>query len=148
MRAWVVGLLAAVLLVVAAGFAVIAAVVSSSDQTAIVDLEVGDCFDLPSEVGNALTIEQVEMIDCDEPHLAEVVATGELNTGGDPYPADDELFARVEQACRATDVVASDSFGLLPIAPTPELWESFDGRFLCVAIPFGGEPVSASIVAG
>ena len=145
MRSWVVGLIAAVLLVVMAGVGVIA-VISSGDETAIVDLAVGDCFDLPDDVDSE--IRAVALIDCSDPHLAEVVTAGELNSGDEPYPSDDELFERVEQACRAAEVVDSAAFGLLPVAPTPDLWESFDGRFLCIAIPFGGEPVTGSIVAG
>ena len=145
MRSWVVGLVAAVLLVVIAGVGVIA-VISSSDETAIVDLMVGDCFDLPDDVDSE--IQTVTLIDCSDPHLAEVVTAGEMNPGDEPYPSDDELFGRVEQACRVAEVVDSDAFGLLPIAPTAELWESFDGRFLCIAIPFGGELVTGSIVAG
>lgn len=147
MRVWVAGLIGVAVLVVVAGVGVIALVVSSGSETAIVDLDVGDCFHLPDDDGGD-QIQTVDVVDCAEPHLAEVVSDGALNSGDDPYPPDDKLFARVEQACRAADVVDSDAFGLLPIAPTPEVWESFDGRFLCVAIPFGGEPMTGSIVAG
>ena len=93
-------------------------------------------------------LDSVDTVDCDTPHLAEVVFAGSLNDGDEPYPPDDELFATVERLCRAADVVQSDAFGLLPIAPTPALWESFDGRFLCVAVPFGGEPVTGSARSG
>jgi len=147
MRGWVLGVMAAVVLVIALGVGIIVVITAGGD-TAIVDLEVGDCFDLPDDAGDDGELRSVAVVDCAEPHLAEVVAAGDLNTGDDPYPEDDELFARVEQACRAAEVVESDEFGLLPIAPTPELWASFDGRFLCVAIPFGGDPVTGSIVAG
>lgn len=151
MRGWVVGLVAAVAIVVVAAVGVIA-VITSDDQVAIVDLDVGDCFDLPDEADDEADddgeLRSVPLVDCAEPHLAEVVAAGELNTGNDPYPSDEELFARVDDACRAAEVVDSGAFGLLPIAPTLELWESFDGRYLCVAIPFGGDPVTGSIVAG
>jgi hypothetical protein len=142
-----VGLLVVVLLVIAAGVGAIAIVVSSGDDTPVVELEVGDCFDLPDDVAGDV-LGSVDTVDCSEPHLAEVVANGALNAGGDaPYPTDDELFDLVERACRAADAVGSDDFGLLPIAPTPELWASFEGRFLCVAIPFGGDPVTGSIIA-
>jgi hypothetical protein len=146
MRGWVFGVIAAVAFVVVIGVGVIVAI-TSGDDTAIVDLEVGDCFDLPDEAAGG-EIRSVPLVDCAQPHLAEVVATGELNADDDPYPDDEELFARVDEACRAAEVVESDAFGLLPIAPTRELWESFDGRFLCVAIPFGGDPVTGSIAAG
>ena len=148
MRGWMVGLIAAVLVVLAAGVAIVVALTSSDDGTAIVDLEAGDCFDLPDDATEADELVTVDVIDCATPHLAEVVSIGSLDTDGSPYPADDELFARVEAACRTERVVESDAFGLLPIAPTPELWDSFDGWFVCVAIPYGGVPVTGSIVTG
>ena len=148
MRGWIVGLVSAVLLVVAVGVAIVVALSASGDDTAIVDLAVGDCFDLPDDDAGDDELRTVEVVDCASPHLAEVVSDGVLNTDDAPYPADDELFDLVERSCRAANVVESDAFGLLPIAPTPELWASFEGRFLCVAIPFGGDPVTGSIVGG
>ena len=148
MRGWMVGLIAAVLVVLAAAVAIVAALTAGDGGTAIVDLEAGDCFDLPDDVADADELRMVDVIDCATPHLAEVVSVGALNTDGSPYPADDELFDLVEAACRGAGVVESDAFGLLPSAPTPDLWDSFDGRFVCVAIPFGGAPVTGSIVAG
>lgn len=147
MRGWGVALVVATSLVVIVSLAVVV-VISGDDTTAIVDLDVGDCFDLPDDEDDDGVLESVETVDCSEPHLAEVVADGNLNTDDAEYPSDDELFAVVDGACRAAEVVESDEFGLLPIAPTVELWESFEGRYLCVAIPFGGEPVTGSIVAG
>ena len=144
MRGWMIGLLAVAIGVFGLGVAAIAAFSGSSADTSIVELEVGACFDLPDDATADGNIDAVETVDCDTPHLAEVVFVGSLNDGDEPYPSDDELFARVEAACRSTVVVESDAFGLLPIAPTLELWESFDGRFLCVAIPYGGEPVTGS----
>ncbi|MFW2334662.1 hypothetical protein [Ilumatobacter sp.] len=147
MRGWVAAVVAVALAVVVLGVAVIAVVAGSGGSTPLVELEVGDCFDLPAD-GSDDTVAEVDLIDCEEPHLAEVVFVGSLNEGDDPYPPDDELFAAVELACRRADVVASDAYGLLPIAPTPELWASFDGRFLCVAVPFGGQPVTGSARSG
>lgn len=148
MRGWMVGLIAAVLVALAIGVAIVAALTTSGDGTALVDLDAGDCFDVSDDNAEADDIVAVDVIDCATPHLAEVVSVGELGTDGAPYPADDELFAMVEAACRAERVVESDAFGLLPIAPTPDLWASFDGWFVCVAIPYGGVPVTGSIVAG
>ncbi len=147
MRGWMVGLVGAALLVVIGGVAVVVALTASDDGTPIVELEVGDCFDLPDDVADE-ELRSVDLVDCATPHLAEVVSDGLLDTDDTPYPDDDELFTMVEQECRAAGVVESEAFGLLPIAPSPELWASFDGRFLCVAIPFGGVPVTGSLVSG
>ena len=143
----VVGLIAVVVSALGIGVAAIAVITSSGDDTSIVDLEVGDCFDLP-EGDDDGTLEAVDTVDCAAPHLAEVVFVGSLNTDDQPYPPDVELFAAVERACRRAGVVDSQAFGLLPIAPTPELWASFEGRFLCVATPFGGDPVTGSARSG
>jgi hypothetical protein len=148
MRGWVAALLAVVGVVIVVGVGAIALFMSSGDDTAIVDLEVGDCFDLPNGSTDDGVLESVTTVDCSTPHLAEVVLVGGLNSEGREYPSDSELFAEVERACRAAEFANSDAFGLLPVAPTPELWASFDGRFLCVAIPFGGQPVTGSAVSG
>lgn len=148
MRGRLVLLTVVALAVFLAGVGAIAVVLSSGGGTAIVDLDVGDCFDLAADATADGIVDAVDTVDCSTPHLAEVVFRGELNSGDDPYPSDDELFARVDQVCREAQVVDSGVYGLLPIAPTLELWESFEGRFLCVAIPFGGTPVTGSARSG
>jgi len=143
MRGWMVGLAALVGLVVVSSLMVIAVVSSAEGGTPLVDLGVGDCFDLPDDVSDG-SIDGVDVVDCSEPNDAEVVFVGELNEGGDPYPSDEELFVVADRACRQAPVVVSPDFGLLPVAPTVQVWESFDGRLLCVAVPFGGQPVTGS----
>ena len=145
MRGWLGGLAALVMLIVVSSLVVIAVVSSAGGDTPHVDLEVGDCFDLPDEASTG-SVDEVDVVDCDEPHEAEVVFVGELREGDEPYPSDEELFVLADRACRQTPVVVSSDFGLLPIAPTVELWESFEGRFLCVAVPFGGGRVTGSAV--
>lgn len=148
MRGWMAALGVVVLAVVIVGIGTIAFLLSSGGGTAIIDLDVGDCFDLPDDAADDGTLDTVDTVDCATPHLAEIVFRGELNGGDDPYPSDDELFARVDRLCVEAQVIDAEVYGLLPIAPTIELWESFDGRFLCVAIPFGGGPVTGSALVG
>lgn len=149
MRVWVAGLVAAVLAVLGLSIAVVVAV-SGSDRVAIVDLAVGDCFDL-SDTGadDVGVIETVSTVSCDEPHLAEVVSAGQLEATDDgAYPSDDGVFAAVDRRCRADQPELDVSaFGLLPVAPTEQRWERDDRGYLCVAIPFGGEPVVGSATA-
>ena len=143
MRGWIVGLVAAVIGVLAVGVLVVVGVTVSDSSTALVDLEPGDCFALPDSVETG-SLESVATVECDEPHDAEVVAVGALGSEDREYPADDALFAEVEALCRDVELVEPERFGLLPVAPTERLWESFDGRYVCVAIPFGGEPTTGS----
>ncbi len=147
MRGWAIGLLAVVLLVVAGAAAIIGLAVGGSSATPIVDLEVGDCFDLPDET-EMERFETVDLIDCDQPHQVEVVLTGELNPDGDlPYPDDDELFASSGQRCN-TVTLPVEGFGLVPLAPTADTWEGASGRFACLALQIGGEPSEGSLTAG
>ena len=148
MRSWAVGLVVAVLGMVAVAIALIAviAVVGRSDATSIVDLEVGDCFDLPDDAADRIDL--VDVVPCDDLHEVEVVLVGELNPDGDAeYPADDELFALADERCRLADV-DRDRFGLVPFAPTEDTWNGAAGRFACLALPFGGGSITGSIVDG
>ena len=145
MRGWVIGLLCAV-----AGVGALAAlliVLATSADTTVLELDVRDCFMIDLEAGSA-DIDTVDLLDCDNPHDAEVVFVGTLNPGTDrPYPSDAEMFADIDRACSVVGDDLIEDFGLLPIAPNETSWEPFQGRFVCVAIPFGGEPVTGSLVA-
>lgn len=147
MPRWAWGLLAAV----AAALAVLAAMVAvfalaGPDTTSIHDLRQGDCFDLPID-GDDVRIESVDVSDCSEPHEAQVVLVGELNPDRDlPYPSNDELFAEIDRRCATLPDEITDTFGLLPVAPDEASWEPFAGRFLCVAIPYGGGTTVGSLV--
>lgn len=148
MRAWIVGLIAAAL--VAIGVAVAALVLlRPGDATIVLDLDAGDCFQVPDDIAEA-TISKVDTIDCTKPHEAEVFASGELDPGRDqPYPGDEQqLFARVDRQCAAvladhSDLV--DRFGVLPVVADERSWDSYRGRYVCVAIPYGGGTTQGSL---
>ncbi len=148
-KGWVVGLLATVLLATAVAVLSIL-VVTSDDDTLVLDLAAGDCFELPDELAES-TITNVETVDCDQPHEAEVFATGLRNPDRDlPYPDEDELFRVVDARCAAVLAElpgASERFGVLPVIPNESSWDPFRGRFVCVAIPYGGGTVTGSIGA-
>jgi hypothetical protein len=147
MRGWPLALVATVGVVAAVAVAAIV-LVAGSGGTSVFDLEVGDCFDLPVG-GDEVDVDTVDLIECDEPHEAEVVAVGRLNRELDrPYPDDDQLFAEVDRGCAAAAGPLDDRFGIVPIAPNEASWEPFEGGFVCVAVPFGGGPVTGSIGAG
>lgn len=139
------GALAAGVLAVAA-VATLAMIVwlgASSDQVDVTDLEVGQCFDLTVDDdadGDAANVDLVDVVSCDEPHTAQAVLVGELNPGRDlPYPDDDELFARADARC--ADVPFDPRFAVVSVVPTESTWIGRSGRFVCVAVPFGLEPV-------
>ena len=113
--------------------------------TSVLDLEPGDCFVLPID-GDDLSVDSVDLVDCDEPHRAEAVLVGSLNPDRDrEYPDDDALFDEVDERCALVVREISPEFGMLPVAPNEASWEPLGGRFVCVAIPFGGGQVTGSI---
>lgn len=136
---------------VIAAVLVIATVLSLSNDTSWTDLDTGECFDLAGAIadaeGDLAAVSTVDTVGCDDPHDAEVVAAGELDPGGDrAYPADDELFAEIDQACATLvpDVVDPNRYGIVPIAPDERTWNDRGGRFVCVAVVMGGGTVSGS----
>ena len=148
---WMFGLLAVVAtILVAAAVALIVAAGSSS--TALADLELGDCFDLPvldpAATGEDVEVVQgVDVISCDELHQAEVVLVGELNPDAElEYPTDDILFEMVDQRCVTVADLVPRGFALLPIAPIEATWDRFGGRFQCVAVPIGGAETVGALV--
>ena len=148
MRTWIVGLTAVSLVTIA--LAVVALVLlRPGADTIVLDLDAGDCFHVPADIAQA-TISEVDTIDCTKPHEAEVFATGELDPGRDqPYPGDEQqLFARVDRLCAAALVghaALVDRFGVLPVVADERSWESYRGRYVCVAIPYGGGTTQGSL---
>ena len=149
MRGWIVALMAASL--VAIGLAVAAVVLlSPGDDTLVLDLDAGDCFEVPDDITDA-TIAEVDTIDCTKPHEAEVFATGELDPGSRPA-----LSRPTNSNCsRASTGSAQplladhpdlvERFGVLPVVADEQSWNSYRGRYVCVAIPYGGGTTQGSL---
>ena len=148
MRAWIAGLIAVVLVAIAAAVAALV-LLRPGDTTIVLDLDAGSCFQVPDDITEA-TISKVDTIDCTKPHEAEVFATGELDPGRDqPFPCDEQqLFARVDRQCAAVLADHSDlvnRFGVLPVVADERSWDSYRGRYVCVAIPYGGGTTQGSL---
>lgn len=144
-RGWA---LAIVLLAVGA-FAVagLAIVLVQGNEEIVVELDPGDCFDLPDEIDDEIRV--VDTVDCDDPHEAEVVAASELNAERDlDYPGDEIAVSTAQQRCDAE--LAGESalladFGIVPVVSNQEAWEALEGRYVCVAIPYGGGTTVGSL---
>lgn len=129
----------------------VALILSRQGGDYIFDLEVGQCFDEPTawSTGEGADVVTVDVVDCDDLHDAEVVGVGLLNAdGSSEYPPDDELFASIDDRCAQIEGLPADRFGFLPVAPSVATWQTLDGRYLCVAIPYGGEPTAGRISGG
>lgn len=128
--------------------AVIVLTVAGGNQVLVLDLDVGDCVDLPLEPGDEL-LDLVDPVPCADPHEAEVVAVGELNPDRDrELPADPALFDLVDVRCAvATEGQAYlADFGIVPVAPNEPAWTGKQGRFVCLAIPYGGGRTTGSVL--
>lgn len=151
MRTFLVAVVCAALVVGGTATVIGVVLTMSGSETSIFELEPGECFDLPefgddgSRPAEWLVVEQ---IDCADPHTVEVVVTGLLNADqARTRPSDEDLFAEVDGRCAAAHVAADAlGFGVLPIVPNAAAWEPRGGPYLCVAIPYGGEPRPGSIV--
>jgi hypothetical protein len=115
----------------------------------IVDVRVGDCFDL----NDGLDVEEVgeiRAIPCDESHSFEAYAVTDLPAG--PYPARSTLDAEIDAACLPSfeayvgrDYETSELY-VTTFEPTPEGWDEGDRGILCVISTFNAEtPLTGSI---
>ncbi len=148
---WMWGVVGLVVVVVAVAVVALSLALGQS-STAVSELELGDCFDLttlsPGVADQAVeTVERVDLIDCEEAHLTQVVLVGELNPDGDlDYPSDTVLFEQIDRRCVEASSLVGDQFGLLPVAPTEISWNRVGGRFHCLAVPFGGRAWTGTLL--
>ncbi|MDK1291936.1 MAG: septum formation family protein [Actinomycetota bacterium] len=100
----------------------------------VLKLDVGTCFDDPETFDQ---VEDVPIVDCDEPHDNEVIANVEL-TGGD-YPGQDQVENRATQICydNFSDYVGisyeESIYDIGWLFPTEETWDAGDREVICFA---------------
>lgn len=148
---WIAGFVALIALAaigIGAVLAVVAAIVRGDDTPAL-SLEVGQCldFELPATDPD---ISSVPVVDCAEPHTAEVFHVGVLDPDGDrAYPPDDEtLFRVVVSSCVQSPgggrpgpfeefvgiPFANTELLVFPIAPDADAWGPTNGRYICLLV--------------
>jgi hypothetical protein len=126
----IVGLLAGGTLITLAATGVL-----DDGETAVFDLEVGDCVNFPFNPDSERIVEvrSVDVVDCDEDHEAEVIRRGELNPNEDrEYPSNDDLFAESYDGCGR-----DDDTNLFAIAPNEDSWDDEGGPFVCFELSDG-----------
>lgn len=110
--------------------------------------DIGDCI---TDSVSGQSISSFEVVDCDEPHTAELIHKFDLPDG--EFPDQAEAEAAVEEECLGdvfedyvgTPYEESEIF-LFPVTPTQETWEQADDReVLCFAGLAGGAELSESI---
>lgn len=115
----------------------------------IVDVQVGDCFDL-NDASDIEEVGEIRAIPCDEPHTFEAYFLRDLPAGS--YPSRSVLDAETEAACLPSfepyvgrDYETSELY-VTSFEPTPEGWDEGDHSILCVLSTFNGEtPLTGSV---
>lgn len=96
--------------------------------------------------------EEAVLVQCTEPHNAQLVATEEYPEDAD-FPGRDQLGLRAEAACASAsedidpDVVTVDlQVTLLRATPTAETWADGDRRVDCFAVVEDGDTIAQSLL--
>ena len=117
----------------------------ADDPRNIFAIEVGDCFEVTAK-------SEVEVVDCDDPHLGEAIFIFESSEGPDAdYPGLDELSAEATPVCEdqldtfiqeKVDAGEEASFVLDIIFPDEDEWvDQGSRRLVCRGRPGNGHPV-------
>ncbi|NNC74877.1 MAG: hypothetical protein HKN93_05125 [Acidimicrobiia bacterium] len=117
-------------------------------STSVDNLTVGDCFNEPS----ANEFDAVDVIDCDDEHDYEVLATVAL-PGGD-YPGDFEVTIEAFERCEAlfeqyvgVSFDASEVY-IAPFVPAEASWEDGQQEALCGLYLLAGDQESVAKTTG
>jgi molecular chaperone DnaK len=135
-----------VLVLIVAVLATLAITAQSSEETSVADIEVGQCFN-----GDA---NDLDVVDCAEPHAAELFAVAPAADASVPYPGADQARTDGGNACALqlvayyggeTGVAAANGLELSPIAPSQEQWDAGDTETYCLAVDADGGSLQGSI---
>ena len=117
-------------------------------QGNVFSLEVGDCFDDPTDIGEQVS--DVTIVDCDSRHDNEVYASFDI--AGAEYPGPEEVFELARVGCveRFEDYVGVDldssRLAATFLAPTEQSWNNSDDReVICYLLDRGGLKLESSM---
>jgi hypothetical protein len=122
-------------------------------EVSVFEVGVGDCFDTTEvDTGDGLVVTTVLLVECDEPHRAEVFAIETIDA--DP----DEVFPGAEARDQTAQELCEPGFAeyvgvpleeselvLLWLAPTEESWADGDREVACAVAAPGDEPLTESV---
>lgn len=111
------------------------AATASPSMVSAFDLQVGDCFN----TADISTVDKVEVVDCEVPHVYEVFGLSDYEGEGDAFPGEDGLSAAADEACRPAfeDYVGitydeSTDWNGTFVNPSEETWAEGDREIICV----------------
>ncbi len=120
-----------------------------SDKGNVFSLEEGSCFQDPA----TLEVSEVETVDCEEPHFAEVFHSEDIDSEGDDFPGDAVISQQVSETCQGSAFeeftgvpYEQDSvFDVFALSPTEETWDAGDREITCSVVSLTpGEQLTGS----
>jgi len=129
-----------------------AVVINMVGGKAVTDLQVGDCFDVPTLASESDTVDTVQHHPCTQSHTGEVFFVGDFTGGTDAYPAvsDFDAFARntcgpVFQTYVGTDLDSSPDLSIGYFYPLEDGWSSGQRSVTCYAEQTDESPMTSSV---
>jgi hypothetical protein len=112
------------------------------------DLQVGDCFDVPTTA--AQEVKDVQHHPCTESHTAEVILVRDFE--GDTFPTDAQVESFISTHClpafaayTGRDYDGATELDIGWFSPTQEGWKSGDHEVTCHIMRADGGPMTASV---
>jgi hypothetical protein len=108
--------------------------------------ELGVCYDVGADLGH---FGALPTVDCDEPHVGEVIGVMELPEGD--YPGADALDIEGEAFCLSAFAeyvgidYAESSLYMTAFWPTGATWSAGDRQIVCVTVSPTGAPLVGSV---
>ncbi len=120
-----------------------------SDEGNVFSLEEGTCFQEPE---NTSEVAEVETVDCDDRHFAEVFHVQEVEADGDDFPGDSVIAEQATEAClgeafedfTGVPFENDSAFGAFPLSPSEGSWDDGDREIVCSVISLQGEQLTGS----
>jgi hypothetical protein len=119
-----------------------------ANTTSALNLKVGQCVALPDE--SETEVFRFDDQQCDEPHDAEVFATGDLGGGDDPYPGIDRVNKTIQDLCvpelidYASDSADLSEFAIFTVYPQEKDW-SINQHYACLVVKADGSTSTGSL---
>jgi Septum formation len=116
------------------------------------DLQVGDCFDVPTLASESDTVENVQHHPCNQSHTGEVIFVGAYTGGTNTYPAVSDFDTFVGNTCEpvfqayvGADLSARPDLSIGYFYPLSDGWSSGDRSVTCYATRTDNGPLTASV---
>lgn len=131
---------------VAAGAALLLALGACSEEKVVPTADTGDCIE---SISTGL-VSQIDTVDCDDPHEAQVVGTFDHEDGD--FPGADAISATANEKCATffEEFVGAPfletNLSIRMLNPTEETWNEADDReTICIVVRDDGADLTESV---